>query len=718
MRATLRTTLGLCLSASLVGACASSHRRGAVAPTGSPSVSAAGLDDARRVLDENPAGEASLRVLRADVARLLAARAHEALQSGDTARAVQRLQAALVRYTPEELARGGLPQELEAPARALLASAAPRGEEGTALAATRILLALESPPADARPTWDRITEWGTRNRREFQRPWVREGELAEIQREVAAVIPARDVLDAAAAHLAARREAAAQAAEARNARGERQRLSFDEVRQLRAGLQRSAAELAMVFMRVGALTEAGERLSGLGAGAGGSGLARAIRGIGRGEGGADALDDLARQVATIDHLAAAGVCRVGRQRYATDPRFPRCLAAAADRDRDFGLASAHLEAASLLRPSDLDALRDALLETHRWLQSELGADDVAPGRRAVERARSLLDRWRARSPDRGPPVAEADVEELAAQLELAAGNLPEAVAHLERATRATPASREAFLSLSEIAWRHGDGPTALAHLDRGIALPLRPSESDSSYRPRFAVRRAQVLASTGRADEARALFAEALAALDALARSTEGRDLGEAQFERAVALQALGRAGEVRGALDAALDADPENRSIAGHAVSFCIGHARWSDALDLSRRARAQLTLDPPWQVYFALWSRLAARLGRLPDDAGATAALTAVAAADDARAPWTTRLAQRAVGRATRDELLAAARSRGQRAEALFYDAMSALAEGDAAAATRDLRAVLATEVLHYHEYEMAWETLRRLGAPAAAP
>ncbi len=716
MRVMLRTSLGFCVAASLVGACASSPHRATIALTGVPSaVNAATLDDARRVLDEQPAGEAALHGLRTQVARLLAASALDALQSGDTARAIQRMQAALVRYTPEELAHGGLPRELEAPARALLATASTRGEEGSALGAARILMALENPPADARPTWDRITEWGARNRQDFQRPWVREGELAEIQREVAAIIPARDVLDAAATHLTARRESAA---EARNARGELAHLSFDEVRQLRSGLQRSAADLAMLYLRVGALTEAGERLSAMGAGAESSGLAAAIRGIARSEGGADALNDLGRQVASVDHLAAAGVCRVGRQRYAADPRFARCLAAAADRDRDLGLASAHLAVAAALLPNDLDSLRDALMETHRWLQSEVGSDDVTPGRSAIERARSFLERWRVLSPDRGPPIAEADLAEISAQLELTAGNLPEATVHLERATHATPSSREAYLSLSEIAWRHGDGSTALQYLDRGLALPLRPTESDSSFRPRFAVRRAQVLASTHHPDEARAIFGEALGSLDALSRISEGRELGEAQLLRAVSLAALGRTSEVRAALDAALDADPENRSIAGHAISFCIGHGLWADALTLSRRARAQLTLDPAWQIYFALWSQLSARLGHLPDDAGATTALTAFASTDEAHVPWTIRLAQRSVGRATRDELLAAAHTRGQRAEALFYDAMNALATGDTAATTRDLREVVSSETLHYHEYEMAVDTLRRLAETPSTP
>lgn len=710
MRLPTRSTLGPLL-ATLLGACAGSHRPTTSVHGNVPTtVTTATLDDARRLLDENPVGDPALRNVRAMVTRLLAADAHAALQSGDTARAIQKLRAALVHYTPDELAHGGLPRELEAPARALLDAASPRGEESNALGAARVLLALESPPPDARATWDRVTEWGERNRRDFQQPWVREGELADIQREVAGLIPARDVLDAAATHIAARRQAAAAA---RLGRNEQTRLSYDEGRQITIGLQRSAADMAVLFLRVGALAEAGERLSAMGPNASGSGLAAAITGIARSEGGADALSSLARQLTPLDRLAASGVCRVGRLRYPDDGRFAQCLALVAHADHDLGLASAHLEAMASLRPNDADALHDAIVEAARWLASEVGADDVSPGRRAWERARSLADRWRARTPERAAPLAEADLEETAAQLELAAGNLPEATAHLERASRAAPASRDALFLLSEIAWRHDDGPAAVRRLDEALALPLRPSESDSSFRPRFAVRRAQVLESTGRADEARALFTETLPSLDALARIAEGHELGRVHLLRAVALEASGRTGDVRAALNEALDAAPDSRDVAGHAIMFCVGHARWADALDLSRRARAQLTLEPAWQVYFALWSQLAARAGHLPDDAGATALLTSVAATDDPNVPWTTRLAQRAVGRIQRDALVAAARTRGQRAEAAFYDAMSELAAGDAAAATRDLREVVASETLHYFEYDMAWETLRRLAA-----
>ena len=67
-------------------------------------------------------------------------------------------------------------------------------------------------------------------------------------------------------------------------------------------------------------------------------------------------------------------------------------------------------------------------------------------------------------------------------------------------------------------------------------------------------------------------------------------------------------------------------------------------------------------------------------------------------------------------RARLLGYARTPGQRAEALFYDAMLKRAAGDASA-EEDLRAVLATEVLRYWEYEMSWEMLAAAPAPAPA-
>ena len=68
-------------------------------------------------------------------------------------------------------------------------------------------------------------------------------------------------------------------------------------------------------------------------------------------------------------------------------------------------------------------------------------------------------------------------------------------------------------------------------------------------------------------------------------------------------------------------------------------------------------------------------------------------------------------------RDALLRHARTPGQRCEAHFYEAMLRRLDGDVAGSLEDLRAVVATDVLRYFEYELAWEMLQRATAPVTA-
>ncbi len=675
--------------------------------------------DLQRDLDETPDGDESRVAIRDGLARYMAARGVEALQSGDLSGAIAKLREALVHYTPDELARGGLPDELAPLARGVLDAASSRGDEPHALAAARVLLALRTPDATARAQWDRIREWGQRNRQEFQRPWVVEGELSDIYKEIARIVPARDVLDAAAEHMVARRRAVLDARAILSGGHDGPRLNFDEVQQLRAGMRVASADLAMLYLRVGDVREAANRLTSLGSSSESAGLAAALGSIAQGEGGADALWELAQRLMQPDLAAAAGVCREGRRSYANDTRFAGCLAVAAERDGDLALASAHLERAATLGTADQRALRAAIEASRGALGQSIGGDDLGTGRRAYERTRSLLERWRTQYQGQVAPVLEGELETLAADLELSAGNLREAASHLTRATEVTPPSREAYYLLAEIAWRHRDGAEATAKLRAGLALPLRADESDSLFRPQYTVRLAQAAAVAGNQEEARRLFSEAATSLDALARSLGERGLAGAMLQRAIVADAQGDSEGVRTSLRAALDAAPDARDVAAKAITFSLSRGRWAEARDFYRAARGSLTLDRPWQVYFALWGSIAARLGHLSDDGGAQRVLDGIAA-DTEMPAWTGRLAQRYANSLDRAALIAHARTPGQRAEALFYDAMLKLAAGDATGAEEDLRAVLATDVLHYWEYEMAWEMLERHTRPAseAAP
>jgi hypothetical protein len=240
---------------------------------------------------------------------------------------------------------------------------------------------------------------------------------------------------------------------------------------------------------------------------------------------------------------------------------------------------------------------------------------------------------------------------------------------------------------------------------------VQPHESDSTFRPTFKLHAGLAARSAGDNDRATRDLTDAANAFDALSRSLDGDEQANAHFLRAMALDALGRTSEVRRELDAAINANPESRDLAGRVITFCVGRGRWTDAHDFARAARSRLTLDRTWQVYFGLWAIIATRVGGFDSDGGAADTIRTIAQGAGEHAAWTVRLAQRYHGDITRQQLEQyAADSIGHRAEAAFYEAMLEFAQHDDAAAERDLRATVATNMLRYYEYDMAWEMLAR--------
>lgn len=691
----------------ILGACASTPRpspRVARPVTAPARVDGANVSLHQRTLDEvtPAASDAGYRALRAGVAEHLSARALDAANTGDFDRALVLLRAALHPYSPDELSGTVLPSSVGDVARALLRHYGRRGDEARTLIAARVLAALERPDPEGRATWDRVLDWGSRNRTDFQRSWVREGELSTVLVEVARTIPARDVLNLAAQHLAAWRREASEA----RAQASAGRLNHDEVRWLRMAAQRPVLDTAMLHLRVGDVREAANQVRGLGTAVD---LADDLGALAAGEGGAAALGGLAERFERTDPTVMAGLCRVGRRAHPQDLRFARCLAAAAAHDEDFGLASAHLETAVSLGVRDQTVLRAAIQSATLWLRREIGADDVAAGRAAYARAQSLLAQWSTRYEGQDPPFPPSEVESLAADLEFAGGNLTEAREHLRHATEARPPSRDAFFTLAEVAWRKGEHAEARRLLDEGARLPLRPTESDSLFRPLFTLRQALAARSAGDAEGARQLLQQAGSAFEALSRSTEGAQLARVLLQRATVADELGDAAAASEHLRAAMTAAPDDQDVAARAVTFALSRGRWSDARAMAQRARAQLTLDRNWQVYFGLWGSIAARLDGA-QDAGARASLEAIAQDAGDQAAWTARIAQRFVGSLDRDALMRHARTPGQRCEAHFYEAMLRRVEGDTPGALEELRASVATDVLRYFEYEIAWEMLQR--------
>lgn len=656
-----------------------------------------------RQLDEQPASRGN-RSVRDAVAAFWASRGVERLGAGDYEHAVGALRGALVHYTPEELQAGRLPDALAPLARGILDLSNPRGDEANTLAANRLLTLVQTPDRDATSRYEEVLRWGENNRREFRLPWVFHAEMSEIYREIARVFPERTVITRSREHSEQRRAEALREL----GRPTPEPRPEEQVVALRRAIERPVLDVTILHLRVGDIQGAADHVEAM-TGSGSRGLAALLHAVVE-DSTPEGYLSLAQQLDRVDSTAMAGVCREGRRRFAEDPRFAQCLATAADSDGEFGVSAAHLEAAARLRADDPEALGRAIAASARWLETESTSDDSSAGRAAIARLRALSTEWTRRFAGRAAPLSEADIDLAAAHYEVSTANIRAAETLLDHAMTATNPPRGAFLLRAEIAWRRGDSARALEVLQRAAQLPVASHESGSEVQPLITLRRAWALQLAGQSSAAQTAFQQAESGFVALSRSLEGERKAYALMQLAFAQDGLGHADDARESWDAALSAAPDDRSIATSAVVFFMGRARWADAARVAASARGRLTLDRNWETYFALWQWSSSKLAG-DEDERARSALNDVSGRANGMSPWTTRLAQRAVGAITFEQLERHAQNAGQRAEAHFYEALLELASNNRAAATQQLNATVQSNMLYFNEYHAAWTLVRGL-------
>jgi hypothetical protein len=131
-------------------------------------------------------------------------------------------------------------------------------------------------------------------------------------------------------------------------------------------------------------------------------------------------------------------------------------------------------------------------------------------------------------------------------------------------------------------------------------------------------------------------------------------------------------------------------------------------------RAAINQLSLEPEWKVYFALWLRTIAGRSGAPVDHDASEVLGDLSDGGEA---WWANLARFGAGKIDMDKLLSNASSLGERTEAYFYEGARRLSGGDAAGARAMFQRVLASNMVNFYEFAMAQELLALHAAPQAA-
>ncbi len=643
------------------------------------------------------------------------------LARGDYGAIVLHLASLSELLTPADIEAARVPDELAPLAHWVVEHGAPRGDEGRVMGALVVLAAIEADGAERdrsahRAERDQIAEWGRNARARIDNPIERYGDLIQVWEQYEQLAPAPEVLTTLARLYIEQRDALA-AAFGPEGQGSRTagRLSLQELRLAPLLVQRAPLDVAAVYLRHGDLERAIEHVRRMG---GQSDMERDLVRIlesaqRNDDAGANALDELARGFARARPNIGAAICRLAARRFPQDVRFPVCLARVAIEEDEPAQATAWYAEAVRVAPTDR-AVYDEALERLGQMMEEGRLVSSAPQSRAVARqALEILDERTRRWPDASSPLTRESLLLSSARAEMAHGAVRQARERLLASLDARE-TREAHEELGLLLERVGEWREAAVHYRRALDMVEGDGPEGIADRAENLEHLGDTFRQSGDPRQAERMYRQALELWNGLVPEVGGPRAAVVQVRRGVLFSRLDDVPRAEEAFSAALDASPSWRdpyaAILAHLVT---ARPNLELAQHVLRRAQFQITLEPEWKVYFALWVQTIARRAAEEPERDVANLFEDGARGDS----WSARLASFGHGELDFEGLLGAASTPGERTEAQFYQGARLLAAGDAEGARALFRDVLESGLVGFYEYAMAQELLSAMPASGRA-
>jgi tetratricopeptide (TPR) repeat protein len=283
------------------------------------------------------------------------------------------------------------------------------------------------------------------------------------------------------------------------------------------------------------------------------------------------------------------------------------------------------------------------------------------------------------------------------------GEIDEAVGYLKKVLadkNAKPLERAgATETIANIAMKRGQYAAAARDYAAAAAFPRESPLSQLIDRANLRRLAGEAYLAGGDVNQAGALFQAALDEWQQVLRAKVTLPQHAAAIiEQARVLWDMGKKDEaVRGMMDAAGTAK-ENPGQLSDILSFLVQRGYLEQATDVYHMV---IVADASeyLHIYPSVWIVSLARMKGAPPD---RQAVDFLAARSGTR--WYHDLSRYMSGKLSFDELYKKANTRGKRAEAWFYEALSRYAAKDAATGQKDLRRVVSTEMFGFYEFDMA--------------
>lgn len=645
---------------------------------------------------------------RAQLVRFMVAEAERVHAGAEYAAAVEKLARIASLYYPDELEANLLPEMLSL-AKYIRMEGEKRGDEPRVLSALWIESKLEPHNPETRQQYEQLRTWSDEARANLGGVTEHLSGLIQVMAEHARLTPAPEILDTLANLYLERRQRLVKLlgpdGQSPPTPGS---LSFQDYREATMALSRAPLDLAGVFLSHEDFQTALARLRQLDTVTGLEPWMRTVVEVvaeNKPE-AIDALLALSRAYTEGNEISIARtLCLYGVRTYRLEARFPQCLGRIAAGDDDYAEATTDYAEAIALSPEVRSLYDEALEVLANLMRGEMFDSDPSETRALAEQARAILDERVRRFPEVPPPVSVEELELAVGMAEMSAGNVDRARTHFENSLSGRESTR-ALIQLGQLEARIGNFDAADEFLKRALERTSQRDVDEVRLRAQIVEQIGDVQRARGDMPSARHSYAEAIALWNLASKaSDEAPQRAFSHIRRGVLLSRLNRKKEGVDAFEMAMQAAPDNRETYAQILSFLVvAQPEPALAEDIVQRAQRQLTLDPEWKTYFSLWAQAVTARAHVARSVETERLLTRLSSGDG----WWGHLASFGLGKIDYEKLSSLAKTRGERTESDFYEAVRRVGAGDIAGARALLKSVIASGMVGFYEYQMAQELL----------
>ncbi len=419
--------------------------------------------------------------------------------------------------------------------------------------------------------------------------------------------------------------------------------------------------------------------------------------IAQGEDLADSYYSLARSLVPIDPRAALRAYILARAHDPKDHRFPMSIGLLFDElDCSECAVDFYIEAAEIAQSEDVYA---SVFELITKSLSQLHIQErVKASKRVIKRVDAVVAKAIEEHPDKETELRASASSLLytMGEVEFDNGMVSAALAHFASSHEVSP-NVPSLIKLQEVYYLLNDFDSAMKIIEQARAFSLDGTEMSNYLRAVIQEKYADILAATGRRDEATAAYREALAKLESGSELLDGSP--SVAIRRGIIKHRLGDLTGSQAAFLLAIRLDPDRAETYGTLLSFLVVNNRLSDAVEIYRRAYNQDRIKAMWKIYYSLWVEgLSRRTGK-----GSIELAKGYLESSNGDT-WQDDLAKYFCGKITLEQLREKAQNTGQHVEVNYYGAIIAMAEGNNNSAKVMLDKVIHSNLLGFFEYKMA--------------